>query len=279
MAEAILQKFDLDKYLWKSLPDGQGRIRPLAGGEYSQDTFHRLRKGDQTLFLAVYVDLASPIPESALAKASRDAWLWLRYHIPTIAASLSIDDQGVSNIIYRTASPATADQWADRTFIPHKRDGVDLDQLRREVGQGKIPSSAGDQTWLHLVSDNTDASKGVSRFGLLLHTHHAPFDGSGTKVLLNRYLTHLATLLGTWNEGGEESLEWGKEVDNLPPAVFNVLGPAEPTPIPKNSSDEPSFALPYYASLGGFLQELGDSLQVRCTSCLFTVTAIEEFPP
>lgn len=275
----LLTKFDFNKYVWQPFTAANGsdaRVRVLGGGEYTQDIWNRYHKGDQTLFFAVSVDLNSPVPEDVLSEAARDVWLWLRYQIPTIAASERVNDKGVSTFVYESGSPSEIDQWAGRTFIVSKQQGgnVDLDELRRQLGAQKVPSDAGDQTWLHLVpgSAGTAASTGaVSKFGLLLHTHHTPFDGVALKIVLTRYLKQLAKRLSSEGRSGEV-FEWGKEVNNLVPSSFRVLSSIEPTPIPPDSSEEPTFAHPYYASMGAVMQAIGDSMQVRARDLALVVS-------
>ncbi|TFK38668.1 hypothetical protein BDQ12DRAFT_605022 [Crucibulum laeve] len=253
-AKDLLTPFDLDIYHWKPLSSdnpSEGRIRPLGGGENTQDVFNRYLKGEQTLFFGLLVGLGSPRSREELVNASRKAWVWLRYHIPLVASRIEIAEGDTPMLVYRTESAAEVATWASRTFIVDEQasGNIDLDGLRHKLGPMKVPSGDGDQAWLHLVPGVVDANGAVSQFGLLLHTHHTPYDGVGLKIIFNRYLAQLAQLLDP-QEAVESPLSWGKELDNLPPAVFTILAPTEPLPVPPTSSEEPTFANPYYASLG-----------------------------
>jgi hypothetical protein len=156
---------------------------------------------------------------------------------------------------YTTASPEEISRWAHRTLIVHSPSYIDLDQLRVNEGQKKVPSSDGDQTWMHLVPGEI-ANGTVSKFGLLFHTHHTPFDGTGLKIVMNRYLMQLARVLSD-SYSASDSIEWGNELENLPPAAYNILNSHEPLPISPNSPEEPSFDHEYYKSLGSVLAGFG----------------------
>lgn len=161
----LLSKYDLSKSEWEPLPDGTpGRMRILSGAEIVEDIWNRLFKGYQTLFFAVYLDVAT-IPTSDVTAVCREAWKWLRYNIPTIAVPV-VDEKDVSHFVYHTATPESVEAWADRTCIVHGQDVVDLDDLRELVCGAKVPSADGDATWLHVaIPKGTDS---ISKLGFLL---------------------------------------------------------------------------------------------------------------
>ncbi|KAF9262402.1 hypothetical protein L218DRAFT_945258 [Marasmius fiardii PR-910] len=258
-AEQLLTKINFSQYEWKEIPakDGAvGRGRPCSGGEVSQDQWNRLFKGDQTLFFGTYVELSTPVTQSQLVQASRDAWISLRYNIPTVAASI-YHEENRPFIAYYTATSAEIDKWANRTLTVTTQDTLDLDALRRELGQEKVPSSTGDHTWMHLAVESGSSTGPNAKAGFLFHTHHGPFDGTALKVITNAYLKGLVKAVS--GEDVKASLQWGKEFDNLPPSAFTVLDPSEPLPIAPGSSEEPSFQHPFYGSLGMVLQTIGEA--------------------
>ncbi|KAJ3884560.1 hypothetical protein GG344DRAFT_60367 [Lentinula edodes] len=247
MDSLILTKTNLHKYVWKSLPPRngmEGRVRLLAGGEIVQDVLNRYNKGFQTLFFAFHVDLAMQRPADSVIKVAGDAWIKLRFLVPTIASLVILDDNDIPSLQYYSPSTSELQKWVDQTFVVHRKSGsVDLGALRSELGLGKVPSDNGQQTWMHLsISD----SNTISSMGLMIHTHHSPFDGTAMKVLANLYLKEFAKGLSGENVTGD--LKWGAEVDHLLPAAFNVMRPTEPIPIDPGSVEEPSFAHPFYAN-------------------------------
>ncbi|KAG2105863.1 uncharacterized protein F5147DRAFT_702252 [Suillus discolor] len=209
------------------------------------------------LFFGVTIDLHDPVSITKLRSSAQECWCWFRSQIPTIASSiLNESDHKLPTLIYTTASPQEISQWAQRTLIIHPPSHIDLAQLRVNEGQKKVPSSDGDYTRMHLVPGEI-VNGAVSKFGLLFHTHHSLFDGTGLKIVMNRYLTQLAKVLSD-SYSGSEFVEWGNEFKNLPPAVYNILNSKEALPIPPDSLEEPSFDHDYYKSLtAGVVSALG----------------------
>ncbi|KAG1839729.1 hypothetical protein DFJ58DRAFT_733179 [Suillus subalutaceus] len=162
-----------------------------------------------------------------LTSSAQECWCWLHFQIPTIASFINGSNHELPMMTYTTVSPQEISQWAHCTLIVHSPSHINLDQLRVNEGQKKVPSSDGDQAWMHLVPGEI-ANGTVSKFGLLFHTHHTPFDGTGLKII-------------------------GNKLENLPPAAYNILNSNEPLPISPNSPEEPSFDHKYYKSLGSVL--------------------------
>ncbi|KAJ7319131.1 hypothetical protein DFH08DRAFT_971018 [Mycena albidolilacea] len=256
-AEQFLTKFDFDKFTWKqSTADSPGCWeRPLAGSELVQDVWNRFEKGNQTLFLAVYLDFASLQSEAAVREAARGSWISLRHQIPIVATTIEIDENDVPLLKYRVPNDHQLGDWATRTLLVHPEASLDLNKFREKLGDQKIPSPAGDQTWMHLVFPS---SATVGQIGLIFHTHHSVTDGNGAKIIVNTFLAEFGKQLGRTADVG---LAWGEEVEKLTPAIFNILGPAEPVPIPPSSNEQPTFAHPLYGTLGAEMQNIGESMQ------------------
>ncbi|KAG2745157.1 hypothetical protein P692DRAFT_201720654 [Suillus brevipes Sb2] len=244
----FLARYDLEQFRWKPFTgDGSrnGRARPLGGVEHVQDIFNRHLKGDQTLFFGLSIDLHDPVDITKLGSSAQECWSWLRFQVPTIASSVIGSDHELPVMTYTTASPEEISQWAQRTFIIHSS-YIDLDELRVNEGMKEVPSSDGDHTWMHLVPGEI-VNGAVSQFGLLFHTHHSPFDGAGLKIIMNRYLSQLVKVLSD-SCGASESIEWGNELENLPPSAYSIFSSSEPLPVSPDSPEEPSFDHEYYKS-------------------------------
>ncbi|KAG2048192.1 hypothetical protein BDR06DRAFT_1013206 [Suillus hirtellus] len=257
----ILARYDLEQFKWKPFKDEgvrSGWARPLGGGEHVHEIFNRYAKGDQMLFFGVTIDLHDPVSITKLRSSAQECWCWLRFQVPTIASSILNDsDHKLPTLIYTTASSQEISQWTQRTLIIHPPSHIDLAQLRVDEGQMKVPSSDGDYTRMHLVPGEI-VNGAVSKFGLLFHTHHSLFDGSGLKIVMNCYLAQLAKVFSD-SYSASELIEWGNELKNLPPAVYNILNSKEALPIPPDSLEEPCFDHDYYKSLAGVLSTLGAS--------------------
>lgn len=253
----FLARYDLEQFRWKPFTgDGSrnGRARPLGGVEHVQDIFNRHLKGDQTLFFGLSIDLHDPVNITKLGSSAQECWSWLRFQVPTIASSVIGSDHELPVMTYTTASPEEISQWAQRTFIIHSS-YIDLDELRVNEGMKEVPSSDGDHTWMHLVPGEI-ANGAVSQFGLLFHTHHSPFDGAGLKIIMNRYLAQLVKVLSD-SCSASESIEWGNELENLPPSAYSILNSSEPLPVSPDSPEEPSFDHEYYKSFASVLSGFG----------------------
>ncbi|KAJ6576415.1 hypothetical protein DFH09DRAFT_1149274 [Mycena vulgaris] len=258
-AEQILCRYDLQRFQWTQFISAEGlstHKRQLCGGEHVQDLNNRLLNGETTiLFFGTSLSLETPMTEAHLLAAVRNAWISLRFSVPTIAATIEVDEEGISSMVYRAEDQGAVGVWTDRTFCVHR--GVGLEGLRRQLGLHPIPSQFGDFTWLHFIPEEVDEQGIVSGFSLLFHTHHALFDGVGAKNVMIRLISQLAQLSG---DPREESLEWGRETSNLPPAAFSVLSPHEATPIPMSSAEQPTFERLYYTSINAFMTSFGAAL-------------------
>ncbi|KAJ7887519.1 hypothetical protein B0H14DRAFT_2695120 [Mycena olivaceomarginata] len=264
-AEQLLTKYDFEKFIWKPIgtttDESRYFARPLGGAELAQDLYNRFENGNQTMFFAAYLDLARPQSDSTLIAAARAAWISIRFEIPVVATAIEVGEDDVPMLKYRVPDADQVKGWANRTLVVHHRPALDLNRLREELGAQKIPSTEGDQTWMHFVVGSSNSTVPVSRIGFIFHTHHAVTDGNGSKIIVNRYLTEFAARLVDAEKVSASDLPWGTEVKNLTPAIFNVLGSSEPIPIHPSSDEEPTFAHPLYATLGGELQTIGESLK------------------
>lgn len=253
-----LSKYDLSQFKW-TFPDADRAERLIGGAEYIEHIWNHYDRGDQNIFAAIYVDIKSPVSNVVLKAAARETWAWLRFHIPTLASTTMFNEDNNGILVYRKAkSQSSVDDWAKRTLIEEIADPIDLDELRVRLGPKVLPDQNGDQTWLHLV---TTGSESVNKFGLLVHSHHTPFDGAGLKKTLNRYLRRLAERLYS-PDLPAETLKWGSEISNLNPCCFEILNSSNSFPVPPSSSADPQITDPYYAYLVDFMTKLSKDAQV-----------------
>ena len=251
----LLVRYDLEKFKWETLQNvPKVCVRRLGGGEQIQDIQNRHFKGLHNVFFGLTVDLHGSVSIKKLVSSAQECWCSLRFHFPTIASSIDGSDQE-PRLTYTTGTPQEIGQWARRTLIVHPPSDIDLEQLRFDESQKKVPSPDGDFTWMNLVPGELADDETVSKFGLLLHSHHTLFDGSAIKIIMNFYLNQLAKMLSGCSSASE-SLQWGNELENLPPAVFNILNSHEALPIPQDSAREPSFNDEYYKCIGSTLADI-----------------------
>lgn len=232
---------DYSRFDWKTpkADDPSYYWREALGGEVFQDVCNQ-NHGEQNLFLGVQVTFTNPISAPDLIARARDAWEALRFDIPTIAATTERDSEGDTFISYRLAKDsAQVKEWSKRTVRLHEG-AKDLDEVRYIVGQRRIPEENGDQTflWIH--------PKSSTSYGILLHTHHTPFDGGGVQILMNTFLARLSKLIINPSLATTDSLAWGEEHKNLTLPTSAIL----------NSTEQSQGPL-YDQSLGGNLVGLG----------------------
>ncbi|KAJ7028095.1 hypothetical protein C8F04DRAFT_69542 [Mycena alexandri] len=210
-------------YDWAPSPDDSSYYTRRGWAfETIEDVFNRQKHGEHTMFLGADISAAHPFVTKSLFEHARNAWVSLRYTVPTLAAHTEQDAEGNTLLTYRTASSAAdARAWANRTVLFHE-EYKNLDDLRYELGEKFLPDANGDQTFLHLIV-RSDTS-----FGVLLHTAHITFDGVSAKIITTRFLKKLALLFDTGSPA-DLNLKWGDEYANLTPAAGRVLGPNEVT--------------------------------------------------
>lgn len=213
------------RYAWrKSDADPAIVVREAAGGERYEDFLNRYVHGAQNLFLGVQLALATPVEHDAFLRAARSAWIALRHAVPSIALTTKQDADDNTLMTYHVANTlAEATAWAEHT-VQSVSDHANLDALRVELGKRTIPDAHGHQTFLYIIPQSS------TEFGVLLHTHHTPMDGAGTKIVLTRFLAILAKYIGDQELATKDisSLSWGQEADNLLPAYSEVVNADQP---------------------------------------------------
>lgn len=239
---------DNSRYVWRESPEDRAYYtRAGWGPEMVADVWNRYNHAEQNLFLGVYITLSTPTAVSEVLERARDAWVAVRFSTPTIAAHTEQDKADNTLLTYRVAAGAAdAQAWARRTIRFHETH-KDLDELRFEVGQRRIPEENGDQTFLYLIS-RSDTS-----YGVLMHTTHVPFDAGGTKIIMNRFLNKFAQYLADPSLVATEKFAWGTEAVNLTPAAGQILGP-----------NEVADGSVYEATLTAILTDWVTAMPVRC---------------
>lgn len=248
MSSFLIPSVDKTRYIWHSSPhDDTYYVREAWGSEVIEDIWNRYNHAEQNLFLGVNITLSKPVTTSELLERARDAWMAVRFSTPIIAAHTEQDKADNTLITYRLATDAAdAQAWARRTIRFHEIH-KDLDELRFEIGQKPTPEENGDQTFIYFVS-RSDTS-----YGVLMHTSHVPFDGAGTKIIMNRFLNKLAQYIAEPSLTTTEKFAWGTEAVKLPPAAGQILG--------QNEAAEGS---DYAATLTAIMTDLGAAMPVRC---------------
>lgn len=228
-----MELIDFNRYTWRKDETVPGRLyREPAGGEAATVVVNRTKHGDMNVFLGVYATSTVPLTESTLREHAKLAWTSVRWEVPTIAASTSITwpAEGVPPaclITYDVAkSAADVALWADEAVqIRPKYMSKTLDDLRYDLGQSPIPANDFDiQTVLYIVPFS------ATKLGLLIHTSHVTFDGSGAKILMTKFLSHFVNYITDpgYLASQQATFAWGTEDANLLPCFTDILRKREP---------------------------------------------------
>jgi hypothetical protein len=203
-----------EAYRWRaSAVDPDCYQRRMLGIEL----FSHVRR--HTIVFGVDCMLAVPLELPALVDAVRWAWVALRFAVPMIAVQTAQDETGHPIFSYHAAADqAEVEAWAGRTvkaMDPALRSYMDA---HAQLAQLPTPDTNGDSTFLHVVAHTP------TEYTLILHTQHAPFDGSSVKHIMSRLLSILARYIRDHALAKREldELRWGNEPVNLSPAWSEI---------------------------------------------------------
>ncbi|KZT60759.1 hypothetical protein CALCODRAFT_480424 [Calocera cornea HHB12733] len=244
MATADIPPHDFNRHQWRSSSeDPKTYQREPSGTEVLMDMENRLNHGEFTLFLGLELDFRMDISLTEFEHLAREAWIALRFQVPTIAARTPVPATNRAIITYRIPdSLAELEDWANRTLRP-ARDCDSVDTLRHEVGNRYISDPNGDQVFLYVVSKDGRPT------GFLFQASHVIIDGKGTKILMDIYLRNiLVPVLAEEVKLDLSSFKWGLEVENLLPCVSEILVPHEPR-------EGPEYDKTMQEVLGGYASE------------------------
>ncbi|KAL3461225.1 hypothetical protein BJX64DRAFT_166073 [Aspergillus heterothallicus] len=195
--------------------------RPLTGmeeyfvyiGNHSASLFNGRQQ--YTLISRVKVDLNIPDVESAL----RHAWKQVRYEEPDVAITLEADKK-----VYEVLDDAGVERWADETFIiDRERDSEQLYAIHRT----SKPST------LYYLPKSSE---------LVLHGHHATWDGIGLILFWDRFFRAVTN--------PNRDITFGGEHVRLAPGLDDLLGSGTPV-TPEKIQKGTDYLMKYVANLPG----------------------------
>ncbi|KAL5492789.1 hypothetical protein ACEPAI_4237 [Sanghuangporus weigelae] len=270
-----MNSFDFSRYKWRRDDKVLDRFkREIGGGELFDDIFNFHKQGEQNLFLGTYMQIYQPyqiLDTSNFIDLLRKAWISLRWDVPTVASQILHEPRDgspmpVSLLVYTLASDRTdVEAWAMETVIL-KEGFKDLDTLRYDIVKGVIPDrDLVPQTFLYCLPISPTS------FGLLLYTSHVPFDGTGVKVLMSRFLEHLSRYISDSPYEASEIArhKWGEENVNLLPISSEVLRGREPAEFDGDGNlikpeipEEPREGPKYTETLDQVLADFARGIQV-----------------
>ncbi|KAF2008773.1 hypothetical protein BU24DRAFT_429078 [Aaosphaeria arxii CBS 175.79] len=203
--------------------------------------------------------------KDGVVPALREAWVKLRYHHPFIATDIQLEENKYK---YSTPTEDVMEQWVLESFFVHEDISVD---------QFLIQAMWAEASSVHYFPQSSE---------ILLRTHHWLIDGIGGLHLANRFLELYAEGAAVPNP------QFGDEIKNLPPSLFDAAGFPEnatgPGVVQKAqakfmdfASNLPSIGLPVEASPMGpggtirkhisFAQDKLEALLAACRAKNITI--------
>lgn len=207
---------DWSRYAWQASPeDPLYHTRSAGGGEVLMDFLNRYKFAQHNLFRGLNLTMAKPMTTNEFVTRVRTTWEVLRFQEPIIALHTEFDSQEAPFMTYRAVESLNVlRDWSDRT-VRFCEGETDLDDLRFEKGQNRVPEENGDQTFLYVVA------RSPTSYGLLFHSHHAPVDGVGMKIMFTKFCKIFASGIDS------STLAWGTEGANLAPGFLSILNEKE----------------------------------------------------
>ncbi|CCM06259.1 uncharacterized protein FIBRA_08509 [Fibroporia radiculosa] len=209
---------DFTRFEWKVAPDGSFS-REAAAGELMEIIWRGLDLGDYVLIFTAELSFSNALPLPELLKCMRDAWMALRFDVPTIAAHTVYDNDGNIHIVYKPVGSANeAKAWASST-VRLQEDFADVEDFRHSLSCKPIRDDNGDQTFLYVLPHQA-SNKTCS---ILLHTSHITFDTKGLQAVFTQFMKKLVTFMSTPPREPGQELDWGTEARNLLPSPYGIL--------------------------------------------------------
>ncbi|KAF9222439.1 hypothetical protein BS17DRAFT_783709 [Gyrodon lividus] len=195
--------------------------RPLVGSEAFTDTYSYLTGGGAEVCHGV--NFSSSLDKQELHQRARKAFERLRFHCPSIAASVEAIPGGKSTrswVYTPVQDDNDREEWLQRAFVfEDKGDSLDVDAFITERNLTQLP---------YVVSGRTIPFRcyllaGSGTYALYFHGPHHVMDGWPTLFALSLMFEWMST------ESTLDKLEWGSEWKNLPPDPITATGGPRPT--------------------------------------------------
>lgn len=210
------------EYLWKTETSHDGSrtaTRKLANLERMFTVFNKDLYGQNCPFFGATISVrqtdksteSRALNAADLKERVVEAFSQTRWRYPTVAARVIGDETA----LYSIESEQEVRKWAERTVRVVVQEGGWL-ALRDEVSrEAPIPTADGDYCLMYLVIRPEELeSTAITKFDILMHTHHVFTDGSGIRSIINEFIARVADPLPA------HEINWGQEFDKLfPPSI------------------------------------------------------------
>ena len=186
------------------------------------------------MFISGTLKLESPLPNSALQLAAKNAWRTLRFEVPELVARGQCDEDARTFMQYQTPrDEEEVKEWINRTAFFHQGpDGLDFEGLREKLLLRKeiFDSEAAS---LLLYSELESDEDSVNHVHMMLNVDHEVTDGIGTRILFGKYLSFLAKFLSSSPGRGQDEIDWAESSRNLSPSWISIMDEEQVTSGPE----------------------------------------------
>jgi hypothetical protein len=176
------------------------------------------------MFISGTLNLESPLPNSTLKSAAKNAWRNLRFEVPELVAGGHCDEDGKAFMEYQTPrGEDEVNKWVNRTAsFDQVLDGLDFEGLREKILQMKRVFDS-EAAPLLLYSELGSDEDSVSPLHVMLNVDHEVTDGIGSRILFGKYLSLLAKFLSISPGVGQDDIDWTESSQNLSPPWISIM--------------------------------------------------------
>lgn len=197
LPDTSIRSLDPADYEWKQLSESPTirRRRPLG----NEAMWLTRPKDDRDIFVWASLSFKDPIERSPLKSAFESAWKQLRLEIPELELTTGPNpEDGSAYMQYRTPrSEEDVNKWVKQTSsFTSWQEHTRFPRLRKQLIKWKRNNEEKAILFAHaeVEDENSDL---VRNLQLMVYVDHLITDGIGARILLGRYLSHLAYSIST----------------------------------------------------------------------------------
>jgi hypothetical protein len=157
-------------------------------------------KDSRDLFVYASLSFTAPVLRNKLKSASESAWKQVRFDVPELVLTTGTNlKTGDFYMQYQTPqSEEDVDQWIKRTSVfEFGQQRECFSWLRRSISSWKRNHESENAMLFSLAYINAENSALVHNLQIMIYVDHLITDGIGARILLGRYLSHLAYSIST----------------------------------------------------------------------------------
>jgi 15-O-acetyltransferase Tri3 len=225
LSEASTRSLNSADYRWKLSRESPTlwQRRPLA----NEAMWLARPKDSRDLFVYASLSFKPSILSSTLSSASECAWKQVRFDVPELEITTRAGaENGSVHIEYQAPiNEADVDDWVKRTStfeFAGQRQG--FEGLREKTIEKKRKHNGENSFLLSQAVVESDNIEQVHTLQLVIYVDHLITDGIGARILLGRYLSHLASSI---SNPFQFKPNWSENHDRLSPPWICLMNPQQ----------------------------------------------------